>query len=79
MAQRNRAEMMKLIRDVKKQGLEVTRAKSGHWQVTGPTGKTTHLSFSPGAKGIQQSMKQLRAVGYDDSPRTKGSKKAATG
>lgn len=64
MAQKNRGEMMKLVKKLKKDGLDVERTKSGHWKVTGSKGMTV-LSFSPSASGLAQTRKQLRDIGYE--------------
>ena len=67
MAQKNRSEMTKLVKRLRKDGLDVERTKSGHWKVKGPDGSTT-LSFSPSAGGLAQTRKQLRDIGWKDAP-----------
>lgn len=68
MAQKNRGEMMKLVKRLRKEGFDVDRTGSGHWKVKAPDGTgQTVLSFSPGAGGLKQTLSQLRKIGYDGS------------
>lgn len=65
MGQRNRGEMSKLVKKLRKQGFEVSRTGSGHWMVKAPNGPgSTVLAFSPSARGLRQSEKQLVQIGY---------------
>lgn len=60
-----RAETMKLVKDLQRQGFTVVRTGSGHWRVTHPDreGWVT-LSFSPKGAGLHRPLKQLEALGY---------------
>ena len=60
-----RAETMKLVKDLQRQGFIVIRTGSGHWRVTHPErdGYCT-LSFSPKGAGLHKALKQLEAMGY---------------
>ncbi len=57
--------MMKLIKDLDRQGFDVSRTGSGHWKVTYP-GRPgcAILSFSPKGSAFHKTMKRLRELGY---------------
>jgi predicted RNA binding protein YcfA (HicA-like mRNA interferase family) len=60
-----RAETMKLVRRLEKQGFVVERTGGGHWKVTHPEreGHVT-MGFSPSSSGTKKSMKRLRELGF---------------
>lgn len=61
----NRSEMTKLVKDLQKEGFSVTRTGSGHWMVRPPQGSgSVVMSFSPAKRGLSQTLKQLKALGY---------------
>lgn len=59
-----RAESMKLVKDLRKQGFEVERTGSGHWKVTGPDGGCVVMGFSPHGQGLHKTHKRLAELGY---------------
>lgn len=60
----SRAETMKLVKDLRKQGFEVERTGSGHWKVHGPDGEKVVMGFSPNSGGLHRTLKRLQAIGY---------------
>lgn len=62
-----RAEAMKLVKELEKQGFNVVRAGSGHWKVTRPgyAGMVV-LPFSPRGTAQHKTMKLLRELGYQE-------------
>lgn len=60
-----RADQMKLVKDLRKQGFAVERTGSGHWKVTrNGSGEAVILSFSPGKKIQFDTLKRLKLLGY---------------
>lgn len=60
-----RAEMGRLIRELKKQGFVTERTGSGHWKVYFPgQGGFVILAFSPTGNAFHKSLKRLEAIGY---------------
>lgn len=65
MAMKNRGEMQKLVKKVRKQGFYIERTGGGHWMVKSPDGKgMTVLGFSPSSQGLKESVKQLERIGF---------------
>lgn len=61
----SRAETMKLVKDLRKQGFAVDRTGTGHWKVSRPGWPGfVVLGFSPGSKGMHKTLKRLRELGY---------------
>jgi hypothetical protein len=61
-----RAEMMKMLREVKSAGFRVERTGSGHWHVRPPEGPgLVTLSFSPKYFNEKAVSRQLRSIGYE--------------
>ena len=60
----SRAETMKLVKALRKQGFTVERTGSGHWKVTSPRGGITTIGFSPSYVGLKLAMKRLRELGF---------------
>jgi predicted RNA binding protein YcfA (HicA-like mRNA interferase family) len=59
--------MMRLVKELEKQGFNVIRAGSGHWKVTRPgRGGMVVLSFSPRGTPQHKVMKMLRELGYQE-------------
>ena len=62
----NRSEMMRLVKRIRKQGLNVERTGSGHWKVTRPGGgDCVIMGFSPNHSGMHKTMKRLEELGFD--------------
>ena len=60
----HRADMMKLMRLVKKKGCSVERTGSGHWKITTPSGTPVFASFSPSNPGAyHDAIKKLQKAG----------------
>lgn len=60
-----RAESMKLVKNLRKQGFTVSRTGSGHWKVTHPDrGGMVIMAFSPRTAGGQDTIKHLKKLGY---------------
>ena len=59
-----RAERMKLVKKLRKAGMEVERDGSGHWKVTGSNG-TMRISFSPRSTDSRKTLKRLRDIGFE--------------
>ena len=47
----HRADMMKLLKRIQKQGCTVERTGSGHWRIITPNGAVLTTSFSPKTPG----------------------------
>lgn len=62
-----RAETMKLVKALEKQGFDVARTGSGHWKVTHPERSgMVILAFSPKGSVLHKSMKYLRELGFKE-------------
>lgn len=60
-----RAEAMKLVKSLRKQGFDVERTGSGHWKVSRPGRQGfVIMGFSPGGTGLHKTMKMLKEIGY---------------
>lgn len=60
-----RADQMKLVKSLKKQGFEVERTGSGHWKVTHPERDGfVFMAFSPGKTIQHETLKRLKELGY---------------
>lgn len=60
-----RADQMKLVKDLRKQGFEVERTGSGHWKVSrAGSGRSVIMAFSPGKKIQHETLKRLKLLGY---------------
>lgn len=63
----NRRETSQLLKKVEKQGFDVKRTGSGHWKVTHPEREgSVVVGFSSSARGLQQTIKRLRQLGYQE-------------
>lgn len=61
----SRAETMKLVKELRKQGFRVERTGSGHWAVYNADGRgPVTMSFSPGHPRQPKTMKRLREIGF---------------
>lgn len=61
----SRAETMKLVKDLRKQGFTVERSGSGHWKVYAADGRgPVTIAFSPRTGGLHKTMKRLAEIGY---------------
>lgn len=61
----DRAETMRLVKDLRKQGFEVVRTGSGHWKVSSPKrGGHVIMGFSPNHSGKHRTLKRLAELGY---------------
>jgi predicted RNA binding protein YcfA (HicA-like mRNA interferase family) len=61
-----RAEQMKLVKALKKQGFVVERTGSGHWKVTHPErDDCTYMSFSPRGTPQHKTLKRLKEMGFN--------------
>ena len=56
---------MKLVKRLEKQGFGVERTGSGHWKVTAPDGGMTVIGFSPSSRGLKESVKRLKDLGFE--------------
>jgi len=62
----HRADMMKLLKQVQKQGCTVERTGSGHWRITTPNGAVLITSFSPKTAGVLRStIRRLKKEGIE--------------
>jgi hypothetical protein len=60
-----RAETMKLVKALRKQGFEVVRTGSGHWKVTNPgRDQFVIMGFSSASSGQKKTLKRLQEIGY---------------
>lgn len=61
----SRAETMQLVKKLRRQGFEVERTGSGHWQVQHPEreGRVV-MAFSPNSGALHQTLKRLKEIGY---------------
>lgn len=61
----SRAESMKLVKDLRKQGFRVVRAGSGHWMAYSGNGLgPVTFAFSPSKHGLHKTLKRLAEIGY---------------
>lgn len=61
----SRAETMKLVKQLRKQGFAVERTGSGHWKVVAPDGRgSVVMAFSPTSGGKHRTLKRLAEIGY---------------
>lgn len=61
-----RAERMKLVKELKKQGFSVERTGSGHWKVTYPGRQgVVIMGFSPSGSAQHKTLKHLRGLGFE--------------
>lgn len=57
--------MRELMRDLSKQGFEVSVARSGHYRVQAPTGATCHVAVTPGSRrSVLNQITRLKRIGY---------------
>lgn len=62
-----RAETMKLIRKLRKQGFTCEQTGGKHWKVSHPDHpEFTIMSFSPKSTSFPKTMKRLRAMGFKE-------------
>jgi predicted RNA binding protein YcfA (HicA-like mRNA interferase family) len=60
-----RAETMRLVRDLRKQGFDVERTGSGHWKISHPNREgTVVMGFSPKSTNNARTLKRLAKIGY---------------
>lgn len=60
-----RAETMRLVKKLQKQGFSVERTGSGHWKVTHPERDgMVIMAFSPKSTCFRTTMKRLKELGY---------------
>lgn len=60
-----RAEQMRLVKALRRQGFEVERTGNGHWKVTVAGRKDcTYMSFSPSGAPQHKTIKRLKEMGY---------------
>lgn len=59
-----RAEMMRLVKELKRQGFLVERTGSGHWRVRGESGDHVILAFSPSGSAFHKTFKRLESIGF---------------
>lgn len=59
-----RAEMMRLVKELKRQGFRVERTGSGHWKVQGESGEHVIMGFSPTGTAFHKTFKKLEAIGF---------------
>jgi predicted RNA binding protein YcfA (HicA-like mRNA interferase family) len=61
----SRAESMKLVKDLRKQGFTVERTGSGHWKIGAPDQENSVvMAFSPRTGGQHKTLKRLKEIGY---------------
>jgi predicted RNA binding protein YcfA (HicA-like mRNA interferase family) len=61
----SRAQVMDLLKVLKKQGFDYERTGSGHWKVTYPGRPgSVIIGFSPNNKGMHLTIKRLKKLGY---------------
>lgn len=58
-------DLRALLRRAKKNGCTVRHAKSGHYRVTGPTGDTVTVAYSPRSRTLHKVRADLRRIGAD--------------
>lgn len=60
----HRADMMKLVKQARKNGCHIERSGNGHWRITAPSGATIYASFSPTSPGAyRDTIRELRKAG----------------
>ena len=60
-----RAETMKLVRSLLKQGFNVERTGGGHWRVQAADGgPVVVMGFSSGSSDLSKTLKRLKEIGY---------------
>jgi hypothetical protein len=58
-------DLRALLRRAAKSGCTVRQAKSGHYRVTGPTGDTVTVAYSPRSRRLHKVRADLRRIGAD--------------
>ena len=58
-----RREMMRLVKQLRLEGFEVTRTGSGHWKVRGERGFVI-MAFSPRTSNLYKTYKRLEEIGF---------------
>lgn len=58
-------DIRQLLATAVRRGCTVRLAKSGHWRVTGPNGKTVTVAYSPRARCTKAIRADLRRIGAD--------------
>jgi len=62
----HRADMMKLLKQIRKKGCTVERTGSGHWRITTPNGASLITSFSPKTPGaLRDITRRLKKEGIE--------------
>lgn len=57
--------MMRLVKELKRQGFLVERTGSGHWKVQSETGgEFVVMGFSPTGTAFHKTYKRLEAIGF---------------